>query len=90
MKRRIKLTVTGTVQGVGYRASARNIARSLGLTGYAANMPDGTVEIVAEGEEPLLRKLIDWAREGPSLAHVENVDAEWSDATGEFDSFVTR
>lgn len=68
--------VTGQVQGVFFRASTQSEARSLGLTGWAKNLPDGAVEVVACGEEPAVRALTDWLWEGPRHARVEAVSCE--------------
>jgi acylphosphatase len=62
-------------------------ATRLGLTGFVRNLRDGTVEIVAEGEEADLLKMLAWCREGPSYANVTGVKEEYSEATGEFESF---
>ncbi|MGC9071821.1 MAG: acylphosphatase [Acidilobus sp.] len=58
----MKIRVTGFVQGVGFRAYVRRHALSLGLRGYAKNMPDGSVEVVAQGDEQAIRDLIDVLR----------------------------
>ncbi|OEY66246.1 acylphosphatase [Marinobacter sp. X15-166B] len=84
---RWKLIVTGRVQGVYYRASAVAQANDLGLHGYARNLPDGCVEIIAEGTEEQLDKLAAWCREGPPAARVHSVNVDKQDATGEFSEF---
>ena len=63
-------------------------ARRLGVSGWVRNRRDGAVESVAEGDEAILKELIEWAHEGPTGARVTNVESEWSDATGEFSRFV--
>lgn len=90
MKKRAHLLIGGLVQGVFFRATAREEAARLGLTGWAQNRPDGKVEIVAEGEECSLATFIDWCRNGPPYARVDEVVTEHSDATGEFCSFGVR
>jgi acylphosphatase len=67
---RITIIVHGQVQGVGYRYTTHLEAAKLGLTGYVHNCPDGTVEIVAEGETATLQTLLDWAKIGPAAAQV--------------------
>lgn len=62
------------MQGVFYRASTRNQARELGVTGFARNLPDGAVEVLACGEAAAVRALRDWLWEGPGAAVVEQVD----------------
>jgi len=71
---RTRLVVRGRVQGVGFRYSAIERARLLGLAGWARNLPDGTVEIVAEGSAESIRLLIEWAQHGPPGARVSRVD----------------
>ncbi len=87
---RIHVSVQGRVQGVYYRAAARDRARQLGLKGWTRNCPDGSVEIVAEGDEAQLAQLIAWSHKGPPAAHVTNVTVERQAATGEFAEFTIR
>ncbi len=75
----LHLTIHGQVQGVFFRQTACEKASELGLTGWVKNNPDGTVEIVAEGREQDLKKLLEWCKEGPEYAHVERVVEEWRD-----------
>ncbi len=77
---RVRFQVHGRVQGVGYRAFARDIARSLGLAGWVANAWDGTVIGVAEGGEADLATFRARLQEGPSRASVLRVDWEGLDA----------
>ena len=79
MSRRIR--VTGRVQGVWFRGWTVDVARSLGLSGWVRNRPDGSVEILVEGDASALDALIDRCREGPPAARVEHVDVEESDET---------
>jgi acylphosphatase len=85
--KQLQLTVRGRVQGVYFRASAQREARRLGLSGWVKNRPDGSVEILAEGEEAAIRELYGWAQKGPSAARVERVDTRWRSFTGEFSEF---
>jgi len=66
--------VQGRVQGVGYRYFVLRAARELGLSGWARNLPDGSVEVVAEGSEAALASLEESLREGPSFARVSAVE----------------
>ena len=66
--------VTGRVQGVFFRASTRDIAVPLGLTGHAVNMPDGSVEVLACGERAAVAELERWLSDGPPLAAVSGVE----------------
>lgn len=68
-----KFIVSGRVQGVFFRASTRAEAVRLGLTGYAKNLPDGSVEVLACGEDSALEALQRWLRIGPPVARVESV-----------------
>jgi acylphosphatase len=87
---RVELVIEGEVQGVFYRASARDEAERLGLTGFVRNLPDGAVEIVAEGDRRKLEELIAWCRRGPPAAKVEEVGIRWLAADGSFDSFRVK
>jgi acylphosphatase len=71
-----RCVVAGRVQGVYYRGSAQQRARQAGITGYARNLPDGTVEILACGEESAVQAFIEWLWKGPSAARVEHVAVE--------------
>ena len=70
-----RFTVTGRVQGVFFRDSTRRKANALGLTGYAKNRPDGSVEVLACGAVESLDELGEWLREGPRMAAVAGVQA---------------
>lgn len=71
-----RCVVSGRVQGVYYRASARERARSAQLTGHARNLPDGRVEVLACGEEAAVLRFIEWLWEGPAAAKVLDVSVE--------------
>src|SRR5580698_8889660 len=68
--------VAGRVQGVYYRGSAQQRARQGGIVGWARNLPDGSVEVQACGEEPAVRDFIEWLWQGPSAAKVTSVVVE--------------
>jgi len=88
---RVHLKIHGDVQGVFFRAHTIEKAEKLGdITGWVANNADGTVDVVAEGPENKINDLIDWCHSGPSIAHVEKVDAEKLTYTGEFSDFSIR
>jgi len=72
--KRIHARVTGLVQGVYFRASTRDTARALGLSGWVKNMPDGSVELEAQGPEDKLNQLVIWLNQGPQYARVEKVE----------------
>ena len=66
--------VSGVVQGVFYRASTRQKAHELGLRGFAANLPDGRVEVLIVGEPDAVARLIEWLGRGPPAARVSRVE----------------
>lgn len=68
------IKIGGIVQGVGYRAFAQRKASQLGITGFARNLPDGSVEVLAQGDSELLRRLVEYLHEGPSLASIDNIE----------------
>jgi acylphosphatase len=79
---RVWARVTGKVQGVFYRASTIEQARSLGLAGWVRNLPDGSVELEAEGDDGRVRQLVDWCRRGPPAARVDDVATEPREPVG--------
>lgn len=87
MHKRVRLVVSGRVQGVCFRMCARDVAESLGLVGWVRNRSDGTVELVAEGEECALSALLEWCRRGPSRAEVSDVEVVYSEPHNEFHAF---
>lgn len=89
MLKRLYVRVYGIVQGVGFRKFVQIHAMRLGIKGYAKNLPDGTVEVVAEGHEEALSKLLEYIKRGPPLAEVEKVDYKFIEYKGEFKDFET-
>jgi acylphosphatase len=87
---RVHVIVQGRVQGVYFRASARDRARQLSLRGWVRNRADGSVELLAEGDKARLEQLVVWCHGGPPGAVVTDIDVEWQEATGEFTGFVVR
>jgi acylphosphatase len=73
---RVRAVVSGRVQGVWYRQGCRREAERLGVVGWVANRPDGSVEIEAEGPRAAVGDLLAWARRGPARAVVERVVIE--------------
>jgi acylphosphatase len=88
--KRLTAQVYGVVQGVGFRAFVLSEARRLGLYGYVRNCSDGSVEVVAEGNEPNLQSLLSALQRGPYGARVDSVESAFSVATGEFTGFSIR
>lgn len=75
----LTLKIHGFVQGVNFRYETKQLANKLGLVGYVKNLKDGTLEIVAEGEEEALKKLLEYCKIGPSWATVSKVEEKWED-----------
>ncbi len=69
-----RFLISGKVQGVFFRASTREQALKLGLCGYAINLDDGRVEVVAVGDHAALEALAAWLRQGPPMARVDSVE----------------
>jgi acylphosphatase len=86
-KDRVRVVVSGRVQGVAYRQSAAEEAQRLGVCGWVRNLPDGRVEVVAEGERPAIEALVAWCRRGPRLARVDDIRITHEPFRGEFDAF---
>ena len=84
---RVHVIARGRVQGVFFRAGTIREANALGVTGYVRNLPDGTVEAVAEGARPKLDLFVKWLRRGPEMALVEGLDVTWEKSSGEFQTF---
>jgi acylphosphatase len=83
-----RILVSGRVQGVAFRATTQERARTLGLVGWVRNLTDGGVEVVAQGEESALDELVAWCHRGPRAARVDEVrttahpvDPAWQDFT---------
>jgi acylphosphatase len=87
MKSSVHIVVSGMVQGVGFRYFIHHHARQLGLTGWVKNLPNGDVEIQAEGNREFVESLVTYARRGPRLAVVSNVCLEWKEPSNQFTSF---
>ena len=85
--KRIHLIIHGRVQGVFYRSYTRKKAIELGLKGYVKNLPNGTVEVIAEGSEDKLNELIEYCKNNPGYSDVDKVDIKEEKATNEFDNF---
>ncbi len=84
-----KVIITGRVQGVGFRFSAREQARKYGVKGYVKNLPTGNVEIKVSGPENKVNLYLRWCNEGPSHAYVEDIFIE--DAVPEnFETFDVK
>jgi len=84
---RRRAIVAGDVQGVGFRWGAREAAQRLGVTGWARNRRDGTVEAEVEGEPEQVERMLDWLRAGPPGANVESVTISEAETRGDDDAF---
>lgn len=87
---RLTAVVHGYVQGVGFRWWVSDRADELGVAGHAANLPDGNVEVVAEGPERACRRLLDALRGGRTPGRVTHVTERWSAARGNLAGFEQR
>lgn len=88
--RRVHLRIDGFVQGVNFRYYTRQRAASLGLAGWVRNCPDGSVEIVAQGDAESVEALVNWARHGPSMARVDRFEIEEQDPDPHLTTFSVR
>lgn len=79
MTHRLHVILSGRVQGVGFRYTTSNQARSLGLAGWVRNLSDGRVEAVFEGDRATLEKMLAWCQQGPTMAHVRDVETQWEE-----------
>ncbi len=87
---RVRLTIQGHVQGVGFRWFVSREAASLGVNGWVANRRDGGVEVEAEGEIAVLGTLVERLRRGPGRARVDAVETRWSEGPARFREFEIR
>jgi acylphosphatase len=88
MKTRVHVVISGQVQGVWYRASTKEKAEELGLTGWVKNTMDGNVEAIFEGDELKVNEMIAWCHKGPPLAQVTDMKITRQRFSGEFVGFV--
>jgi acylphosphatase len=87
---RVHLVVSGRVQGVAFRAYTVDEADRLGVRGWVRNLPDGRVEVEAEGERKAVEALVQWCRRGPPAARVDGAEVVWSPFRGDLRPFATR
>lgn len=86
----IKCVISGKVQGVGFRYSTKKKANSLGISGYAKNLPNSTVEIIAQGKDDDIDRLMFWLKkEGPKFARIRNILCEEVELEERLVSFET-
>jgi len=89
-KGRVHLIIRGFVQGVFFRASTKDVALKLGLTGWVRNLPNGNVEAEFEGPMDKLRQAVEWCKKGPTGARVTGIDEKWFEYHGEYKAFDIR
>jgi acylphosphatase len=87
--KRVRVRVSGRVQGVFYRVTCARLARDAGLGGNVRNLPDGEVEAVFEGPDDAVDTLVEWCRHGPDLARVYGIDIVAEEPVGESTFRVT-
>lgn len=85
--KQLSIFIGGRVQGVLFRRGAKEKADRLGLSGFARNLSNGDVEIIAEGEEKALREFLEWCCRGTKLASVEHLSFRWAITSGAFSGF---
>lgn len=90
LNHRLHATLSGRVQGVGFRYYVLQLAQEAQITGWVRNLKDGRVEVLAEGTLSALNQLLARLRTGPISAEVTEVDYNYAEATGEFDRFRVR
>jgi len=90
MKKRVHAFYSGRVQGVGFRMTAEDTARELGVAGWVKNLRDGRVEVVAEAEEAALERFLEEIRTGSMKNFIQQAEISWSNASDTFDEFVIR
>ena len=88
--RRVRVYISGHVQGVFFRTSCAELAERLGLSGWVGNVPGGSVEAVFEGTESAVERMMIWCREGPPLARVDRVRSVDESPTGGSGFHITR
>lgn len=88
-RQRVSIIVTGRVQGVGFRYSARQKAIEMNLTGFVRNLPDGSVSIEAEGRIEDVERFLQWCHNGPPRAIIRSVDYSFQPALG-YENFGIR
>ncbi|NLZ30180.1 MAG: acylphosphatase [Methanomicrobiales archaeon] len=87
---RVRVWISGQVQGVGFRWAVEDEARAKGVSGWVRNLPDGRVEAVFEGDEGAVQRVVEFCRRGPALARIDDVQVVHEEYTGEFDGFSIR
>lgn len=90
MKKRLHVFYSGRVQGVGFRMTAEETARQLGVVGWVKNLRDGRVELIAEEEQVVLQAFLQAIQTGPMSCFIQQADVRWSAWSGSFTDFQIR
>ncbi|MFB6350441.1 MAG: acylphosphatase [Bradymonadaceae bacterium] len=81
---RAHLRIYGRVQGVFFRANTRKQSQRRGLTGWVENLADGSVEAIIEGPREKVEEVVEWAKQGPPRANVEDLNVDWEEPKASF------
>ena len=87
MKKRLTASFSGRVQGVGFRFTVQRISRRFEVTGTVRNLPDGKVEVIAEGDEAELKDFLNAIRASDLSDYIQDIHSTWSEAESRFQSF---
>lgn len=90
MTERLRVHIHGRVQGVGFRYATHRQAARLGLSGWVRNASDGSVEAEFEGNNDVLKEMLEWCRQGPGYAVVTRVDEQWESGAPRYEGFHVR
>ena len=90
METNVFVRVSGRVQGVWFRASTKQKAEQLGVTGWIRNTSDGCIEAIFEGNKNMVKEMVDWCNHGPPHAKVENIEIKNQPVTNAFDGFAIK
>jgi acylphosphatase len=85
--KRVRVIISGDVQGVGFRTWIKNKAKAINVTGWVKNHSDGSVETVAEGDEEQLKEFVEFCHQGPEVSWVEKVEVVWHPYKDEYMTF---
>ena len=87
---RVHIIISGYVQGVGFRYFINKKAFQLGIKGWVKNTPNGSVEVMAEGNEIDIQTFIEYCKKGPNLASIKDVKINYEELSNEFKNFEVR
>jgi acylphosphatase len=90
MKSNVHVIIKGRVQGVWFRASTKQKAEQLGITGWVRNTTDGHVEAIFEGEENIVKEMLEWCNHGPPLAEIKEVEVKNQSPSNGFNGFTIK